>query len=139
MFCHNLKGYDSHFIISEANKYEAKKITCIAQNSEKFLAFGFNRFEFKDSMSFLGTSLEKLVKLNKYKGGQKQANWEENFHEARCVLNEYIHSTDDFDALSEKRIYLNAILLLLKPIRLLHFGQLTRRAYHLVLLAVKAI
>ena len=41
--------------------------------------------------------------------------------------------------LSEKRIYLNAILLLLKPIRLLHFGQLTRRANHLVLLAVKAI
>jgi hypothetical protein len=49
--------------------------------------------------------LDKLVKLNKYKGGQKQTNWEENFHETRCMLNDYIHSTEDFDALTEKGVY----------------------------------
>ena len=45
----------------------ASKISVIAQNSEKFITFGFDHLLFKDSLSFLPLSLEKLVKLNKYK------------------------------------------------------------------------
>jgi hypothetical protein len=69
VWCHNLKGYDSHFIIAEAYKYKIeknKRIDVIAQNSEKFFTFGFNRFQFKDSLSFLNVSLDKLVKMNNY-------------------------------------------------------------------------
>jgi hypothetical protein len=35
VFCHNMKGYDSHFIVKQAHEYEAKKIKVIATNSEK--------------------------------------------------------------------------------------------------------
>ena len=108
VFCHNLKGYDSHFIIAEAYKYECnkkKKIDVIAQNSEKFLTFGFNRFQFKDSLSFLNASLDKLVKMNKYTKGKKQENWQANFHHTRCMLNERINCDEDVDALTEKGVY----------------------------------
>ena len=36
------------------------------KNSEKFITFGYDHLLFKDSFSFLSSSLEKLVKLNKY-------------------------------------------------------------------------
>ena len=68
VYCHNMKGYDSHFIIAEAYKYETRKrqkMNVIAQNSEKFLTFGFNRYAFLDSLGFLNGSLESLVKVNK--------------------------------------------------------------------------
>jgi hypothetical protein len=35
VFCHSMKGYDSHFIVKQAHEYEAKKIKVIATNSEK--------------------------------------------------------------------------------------------------------
>ena len=39
----------------------------IAQNSEKFITFGYDHLVFKDSFAFLQSSIDKLVKLNKYK------------------------------------------------------------------------
>jgi hypothetical protein len=54
VFFHNLKSYDAHLIISNADKIEGKcKIDVIAQNSEKFIAFGFGHLQFKDSLAFL--------------------------------------------------------------------------------------
>ena len=44
VFCHNLKGYDSHFLVSQAHKYNARKLDVVAQNSEKFLIFSFDNF-----------------------------------------------------------------------------------------------
>ena len=67
MFFHNLKNYDAHLIISNAHQFNASKIDVIAQNSEKFITFGFDHLLVKDSISFLPLSLDKLVKLNKYK------------------------------------------------------------------------
>ena len=34
VFCHNIKGYDSHFMVSQAPKYLAKKLSAVAQSSE---------------------------------------------------------------------------------------------------------
>ena len=42
----------------------------IAQNSEKFITFGYDHLVFKDSFAFLQSSIDKLVKLNKYKEAQ---------------------------------------------------------------------
>jgi hypothetical protein len=67
VFFHNLKNYDSHLIISSADKIACKRINVIAQNSEKFITFGFDNLQFKDSYSFLSSSLDRFVQINKYK------------------------------------------------------------------------
>ena len=73
---HNLRGYDSHFIMQEighiVKDYEytnkdGKKcqmnINAIPNNMEKYLAFMLgNHLTFIDSFQFMGSSLEKLVK-----------------------------------------------------------------------------
>ena len=67
IFFHNLKGYDSHFIISAINSEFEGRIDVIAQNSQKFINFAFYHLSFKDRLAFLNSSLDKLVKMNKYK------------------------------------------------------------------------
>ena len=62
IFFHNLKGYESHFIISAINSEFEGRIEVIAQNSQKFINFGFHHLSFKDSLGFLNSSLEKIGK-----------------------------------------------------------------------------
>ena len=57
---HNLKGYDSHFILK--GKMVFDKITPIALNTQKFLSIDMDRLKFIDSFSFLSASLDSLVK-----------------------------------------------------------------------------
>jgi hypothetical protein len=60
---HNLKGYDSHFIIQAITREAYKrKVSVIAQNSEKFMCMTIGRFRFIDSYAFLTASLDTLVK-----------------------------------------------------------------------------
>jgi hypothetical protein len=105
VFCHNMTGYDSHFIVKQAHEYEAKKIKVIATNSEKFLMFSFDNFVFKDSMSFMNGSLDSLIKLNKYDGGSKREDWQSKFPNLRRDLSSYIKSDEDMDKLTEKGVY----------------------------------
>ena len=72
---HNLRGYDSHFIMQEIgeivkkNTYTNKKgeekqmnINAIPNNMEKYMAFMLgNHLTFIDSFQFMSSSLEKLV------------------------------------------------------------------------------
>ena len=72
---HNLKGYDSHFIMQEIgaivknHTYKNKKgeekqmnINAIPNNMEKYMAFMLgNHLKFIDSFQFISSSLEKLV------------------------------------------------------------------------------
>jgi len=57
---HNLKGYDSHFIIQELGKY-SKNIDVIPNTMEKYISFNSDYFEFKDSLQFMASSLDELV------------------------------------------------------------------------------
>ena len=73
---HNLRGYDSHFIMQEIGKiakehtYTNKKgekvemnINCIPNNMEKYMAFILgNHLVFLDSFQFMSSSLDNLVK-----------------------------------------------------------------------------
>ena len=73
---HNLRGYDSHFImqqIGEIAKKHAHKnkrgeechmnINCIPNNMEKYLAFMLgNHLVFLDSFQFMSSSLDNLIK-----------------------------------------------------------------------------
>ena len=59
---HNLKGYDSHLIFSELNKFNVK-ISAIPNVVEKYIAFLLNNnLVFIDSMQLMNFSLDKLVK-----------------------------------------------------------------------------
>ena len=58
---HNLKGYDSHLIIKTFNNKNFN-ISCIPTTTEKYLSFTISgKIQFIDSMSFMDSSLEKLV------------------------------------------------------------------------------
>ena len=59
---HNLRGYDSHLIFCELNKFDVK-ISVIPNGLEKYMAFFLNKnLVFIDSMQFMNSSLDKLVK-----------------------------------------------------------------------------
>ena len=59
---HNLKGYDSHLIIKEIGKFNVK-VSVILNGLEKYMAFTVNKnLVFIDSMQFLNSSLDSLVK-----------------------------------------------------------------------------
>ena len=62
MIFQNLKGYDSHLIFSVLHKFNLK-ISVIPNGSEKYMAFFLNKnLVFIDSMQFMNSSLDKLVK-----------------------------------------------------------------------------
>jgi len=104
VFLHNLKNYDAHLIIERANKLsENAKIDVIAQNSERFITFGFKNLCFKDSFSFLSSSLDKLVKLSKFEDNIKRDKWENNFKFSK--RNPYVNNLEDLDLLTDKGVY----------------------------------
>ena len=104
VFLHNLKNYDSHLIIERANELSQNgRIDVIAQNSEKFITFAFKNLCFKDSFSFLSSSLDKLVKLSKYEEGNKKENWQNNFKFSQ--RNPYVSNDEDLDLLTDKGVY----------------------------------
>ena len=57
-----MENYDSHVIFNELDKFDAK-IKVIPNGLEKYIAFFFNKnLLFVDSMPFMNSSLDKLVK-----------------------------------------------------------------------------
>ena len=59
---HNLKGYDSHLIFSELHKFNLK-VDVISNGLEKYMVFFLGRdLVFIDSMQFINSGLDKLVK-----------------------------------------------------------------------------
>ena len=55
---HNLKGYDSHFVIKKLGKNF--NISVIAQNFEKYISFTIDALKFIDSFQFMSSSLDRL-------------------------------------------------------------------------------
>ena len=58
---HNLEGYDSHLIFKELSKFNVK-INATPNGLEKYMAFTINRNIFINSMQFMKSSLDSLVK-----------------------------------------------------------------------------
>ena len=59
----NLKGYDGHLIFKELSRFNNLKISVIPNGLEKYMVFSLNRnIVFIDSMQFMNSSLDKLVK-----------------------------------------------------------------------------
>ena len=78
---HNLKGYDSHFIIRKAYDIAKRmghpKISAIPNSYEKFMSFEIGSLKFIDSFQFMASSLENLVDNLYEKGaGNKYKNFD---------------------------------------------------------------
>ena len=59
---HNLRGYDSHLIFKELGKFNCS-VSVIPNGLEKYMSFTLGKnIVFIDSMFFLNSSLDKLVK-----------------------------------------------------------------------------
>ena len=58
---HNLKGYDSHLIFKELSKFDCR-VSVIPNGLEKYMSFTLNNLVFIDSMLFMNSSRDKLVK-----------------------------------------------------------------------------
>ena len=62
MIFHNLRGYDSHLTFKELSKFNCR-VSVIPNGLEKYMSFTLNKnIVFIDSMLFLNSSLDKLVK-----------------------------------------------------------------------------
>ena len=71
VYIHNLKGYDSHFLVPALNKYgycekTDEKITCIPSNEEKYISFSkhIKVDEFQNSKSAWQDHIKKYCKEN---------------------------------------------------------------------------
>ena len=60
VFFHNLGGYDSHIIFNNLNKASVETPSVIGKAIEKFVTFSIGKLQFKDSLQFLNSSLDKL-------------------------------------------------------------------------------
>ena len=60
---HNLRGYDSHLLMQAIEKVEGR-VSCIPNNTEKYISFSLGQLRFIDSAQFLPASLDKLVAAN---------------------------------------------------------------------------
>ena len=58
---HNLKGYDGHLLMQAMARVRGE-IKCIPANTEKYISFSLGKLRFIDSVNFLLSSLDKLVK-----------------------------------------------------------------------------
>ena len=58
---HNLKGYDGHLLMQAMVRVRGE-IKCIPTNTKKYISFSLGNLRFVDSVNFLLSSLEKLVK-----------------------------------------------------------------------------
>ena len=58
---HNLRGYESHIIFCEINKFVVK-IDVIPNRPEKYMKFSLNKNFFIDNMQFMNPSYKKLVR-----------------------------------------------------------------------------
>ena len=112
VFFHNMKNYDGHLIIQNAETLSnKKKIDVIAQNSEKFINIGFDSLSVKDSFSFITASLDKLVSMTKYDNTDEKErskwvlrdNWQSNFRYSS--KNDIIKTEKCLDLLTEKGVY----------------------------------
>ena len=69
VFFHNFRGYDSHLLVHALSNYQDREVNVIGQGLEKYLSLSWGKYLiFKDSLQFLNTSLQSLVK-NLYKSG----------------------------------------------------------------------
>ena len=94
---HNLRGYDSHLLMQAISKVEGR-MSCIPNNTEKYISFSLGQLRFIDSAQFLQASLSKLVDANKPEAFHITARYEPDHLMRKGVYPyEYVDSWERFE------------------------------------------
>ena len=113
---YNLRGYESHLIFSELDKFDVK-ISVIPNGLEKYMAFFLNKnLVFIDSMQFMNSSLDKLPKILsdeglKYLAEEFGSEDLELLKQKDVCLYEYMNSFERFneEKLPDKKYFCSSI------------------------------
>ena len=82
---HNLRGYDSHLLMQAISEVDGK-VSCIANNTEKYISFSLGQLRFIDSAQFLLASLDRLVAANTPEDFRITARYEPDEEKRKLVL-----------------------------------------------------
>ena len=103
---HNLRGYDSHFIIQEIGEFDLD-VSVIPSNSEKYMSFTWGKnLVFIDSFQFMASSLEKLssnLSQNKFSNLENEMGIE-NSHLLKQKGIHCYEYTDNWDKYKETKL-----------------------------------
>ena len=118
---HNLRGYDSHLLMQaiskikppedegeeltdrqELEKYLQEerdyKLSCIPNNTEKYISFSLGQLRFIDSAQFLLASLAKLVAANSPEAFQITARYEPDRQKRQLLLRKGVYPYEFMDS-----------------------------------------
>ena len=95
---HNLRGYDSHLLMQAISRVEGR-ISCIPNNTEKYISFSLGQLRFIDSAQFLPTPLDKLVAANPPETFQITAQYEPNQQRRELLLRKGVYPYEYMDSL----------------------------------------
>ena len=94
---HNLRGYDSHLLMQAISRVEGK-VTCIPNNTEKYISFSLGQLRFIDSAQFLLAPLDKLVAANPPETFQITAQYEPNQQRRELLLRKGVYPYEYMDS-----------------------------------------
>ena len=77
-YFHNFTGYDSHNIFKHLSALQ-KAPAVVAKSLEKFTSMKIGHIEIKDSLQFMGSSLDKLVSDLREMGKKEKMSLQETF------------------------------------------------------------
>ena len=94
---HNLRGYDANHIMKVIGNYANDcKVSCIANNMEKYITFSLGNLKFIDSLNFMNASLDTLVQ-----NLEKKNDGGENF----THLNQHFTKEEELILLKRKGVF----------------------------------
>jgi len=120
VYIHNLKGYDSHFLVPYLMKYgtEAKDVSCIPNNEERYISFSKKikvgeysdkkgethdvvyEIRFLDTLAFMATSLDSLA-TNLRKSCNNVSTLRQTFKN----ISEHFSNDAEFKLMIQKGVY----------------------------------
>ena len=94
---HNLRGYDSHLLMQAISRVEGR-VSCIPNNTEKYISFSLGQLRFIDSAQFLLAPLDKLVAANPPETFQITAQYEPNQQRRELLLRKGVYPYEYMDS-----------------------------------------
>ena len=93
---HSPRGYDSHLLMQAISKVE-DRVSCIPNNTEKYISFSLGQLRFIDCAQFLLASLDKLVAANPIETFQKTAQHEPNRERWELLMRKGVYPYEYMD------------------------------------------